>query len=302
MLTRNRRRPAFTLVELLVVVSIIAILVALTATAAFGVRRNMQNQNSEATLQKLDTKVQQKVKDIRDRIQDEVGNKSTGSQEAAVAMTAAGNDKEGAKSIMLYARLKQQLPMSFAEARTPFPPAAAGYGFTYQPSPAFNGLPMSGSVTLDESAACLYAAIAPMGLEGLEQQVGTNAAGQKVFVDGFGTPIGFIRIAYDGNLNELNTSPQTKNANQDPYDPSGKAAAVFTANPTLWTSVLGPQLTDAGTYNVNAAPYRTTNRNHSIALISAGATRKWIDAPATSVFDGDNLFSYRLRREGKHGD
>ncbi|MFY7953033.1 MAG: type II secretion system protein [Armatimonadaceae bacterium] len=311
MLTRDRRRPAFTLIELLVVISIIAVLVALTATAAFGVRRNMQKQNAEATLQKLDQKVGQKLKGIRDQIQEDV-KKGTAAQEYEAAKSITAGNPEGAKAIMLYARLRQQLPMSFAESRTTLS-IGSGTTYTYPNSPAFREFQTTPSAaTIEESAACLYAALAQTGLEGLEQQVGTNPSGQKVFTDGFGMPIGFIRIAFDGNSGELNVAPQTNSPGRDPFDPEDRASAAL-SNVALWNSLLGPTLTNAGSYNLNASPYRTsaaptpvalrTHRNHTIALVSAGINKQWIDVPATNtIYDGDNLFSYRLRKEGGKGD
>lgn len=295
MMTRDRRRPAFTLIELLVVVSIIAVLAALTATAAFSVRRNMQKQNAEATLQKLDEKAQLKVKDIRDRIQDDI-QKGNAQAEYSSALSLAGNNKDGAKSIMLYARLRQQMPMSFAEAKTPFTVGT----YQYPASPAFNGLPnIAGAPTTAHAAACLYAALAPMGLDGLEQQVGSvdiNGTPQKVFVDGFGSPITFVRLAFDGNADELNTDPQTRFPNRDPFDPEGKATTV-SALTTLWPTLNCPTLSDGG--YVQPATYRATNRNHVIAIISAGPNKIFADP---GIYNGDNLIGYRLRREGARGD
>ncbi len=283
-------RRAFTLIELLVVISIIAVLVALTATAAFGVRRNMQKQNAEVTLQKLDQKVQQKVKTIRDQIKDDTG-KNTAEYNSALALV--GNNPDGAKSIMLYGRLKKEFPMSFTEAKTPFTVGA----YQYPASPTFNGLPATAGSTTEQAAACLYAALAPMGLEGLENQVGISPSGYKVFVDGFGTPITFVRLAFDGNLNELNTPPQTTAANRDPFDLEGKPATVV-ALTALWPTLNCPTLSDGGAYPT-AATYRATNRNHVIALISAGPNKLFAEP---TIFDGDNLLSYRLRKEGGKGD
>ncbi len=302
MLTRDRRRSAFTLIELLVVISIIAVLVALTATAAFGVRRNMQKTNAETTLQKLDTKLLQKQKDIRDRIQDDV-KKGTAAAEYDAAKSVTGGNPEGAKAVMLYARLRQQLPMSFTEAKTPLTIGSGATLYTYPASPTFTGLPNTAGATLEQSAACLFAAVGTTGMEGLEQQVGTSPLGYKVFTDGFGTHIGFIRVAYDGDANELNVAPQTTTPGRDPYDPEGRAVTALTALAGAPNYICGPTLTDAGAYTTG---YRAAgNRNHTIALISAGINRQWVDVPAppsNGIFTGDNLLSYRLRKEGAKGD
>lgn len=308
MLTRDRRRTAFTLIELLVVVSIIAVLVALTATAAFGVRRNMQKQNAETTLQKLDQMLQQKMKVTRDQIQEDV-NKRAGNENTEVytILNACGGNKEQAKAVLLYARLRRDLPMTFQEAN---PATMANRftvcGYTYAPSPTFASLPTTGGNTIEDSAACLYAAIAPMGLDGLEQQVGTNAAGQKVFIDGFGSPIGFVRLGYDGNGSELNNPPFLRGPVFDPFYPNKDGAGNYrdlgtdfpggTFNAQVWNAVR-PNV--AWLTTPAAYPGR---RNHVTFCFSAGANRLFPEPPSNGIFDGDNLFSYRLRREGTKGD
>ncbi len=296
MLTRDRR-PAFTLIELLVVISIIAVLSAITVAAVFGVRRTMQTQNCEATIGKVNQKLDNRVKEIRDRIQDEV-KKGSGSPEYSAALGVAGSP-EGAKSLMLYARLKQQLPMSYAEGNTAF---SVG-GYPYPPSPAFREFAtLTSNRTVEESAVCLHAAINAMGMmDGLEQQVGTGpVTGQKVFMDGFNTPIGFVRLGYDGAGGELNHPTYNgNNPGRDPFDPANSATAALTS---LWGTLNGPQLTDAGPYSYPTT-YRANpalnNRNHAIVLISAGPNKVFAEP---TLYDGDNILSYRLRREGANGN
>ena len=106
-----------------------------------------------------------------------------------------------------------------------------------------------------------------------------------------------MRLAFDGNGGELNTDPQTRFPNRDPFDPEGKPATV-TALTNWWGSLNCPTLGDGGGYPT-AATYRATNRNHVIALISAGPNKVFADP---TIYDGDNLISYRLRREGAKGD
>lgn len=306
MLTRDRR-PAFTLIELLVVISIIAVLSAITVAAVFGVRRSMQTQNCEATIGKLDQKIGNRVKEIRDQIQSDIGVTGKARAEFEAAKSLTGGNDEGAKSLMLYARLRQQLPMSFAEGNAPLTLGT----HTYQPSPAFREFNTltANPATIEQSAVCLHAAINAMGMmDGLEQQVGTldatsgPLAGQKVFMDGFNTPIGFVRIAYDGAGGELNARPQAANPAQDPFDRDNKLSALFQSNTPLWNSLLGPQLTNAGPYSY-ATPYRfnpaLNNRNHAIVLISAGPNKVFAEP---TLYDGDNILSYRLRREGANGN
>jgi prepilin-type N-terminal cleavage/methylation domain-containing protein len=303
MLTRDRR-SAFTLIELLVVISIIAVLAALTATAVFGVRRNMQKTSAETTLQKIDQKLLQKVKTIRDQIQEDL-TKRSGAENPEVysVLTACGGDKERAKGVLLYARLRRDLPMTFAEARGNF----VVCGHTYRASPAFASLPAAGTGDIEESAACLYTAVAAMGsLDGLEQQVGTSQAGHKVFIDGIGQPVGFNRLGYDGNGGELNKAPAF-----DPFYPNKSGAGAYrnlateydatnganAFNNQVWLAVRQPA--------VSWLPAPTAYpglKHHTAFCFSAGLNRTFAEPPSNGIYDGDNLFSYRLRLEGGSGD
>jgi prepilin-type N-terminal cleavage/methylation domain-containing protein len=311
-------RPAFTLVELLVVVSIIAILVALTATAVFGVRRGMQKTNAEATCAKVDQKILQRMKQMDGQITHDLQKGGQDNPEVVTILGACGGNKDVAKAVMMYARMRRDFPMTYREAKTDFMVCT----YRYRASPAFAALPAPtpvGSETIEESAACLYAAIAPMGLDGLEGQVSTTSTGQKCFTDGMNMPIGFVRMGYDGNNDEL-TKPTRL---YDPFYPNKNAttgayrnlSADFPGGVPAFTtqvwSVIHPNVVwfpaprPAGTW----ATYPGL-KNHTAFCFSAGVNGEWdipdppIVSPAqpNSLYDGDNLFSYRLRKEGASGD
>lgn len=306
MATRTRR-PAFTLIELLVVVSIIAVLAALVTTAAFAVRRGAQKQNAEATLTKIDDKLQRRIKETEAKASEDVVKRNGADYpEVYAIMNACGQDKDKAKAVLLYARLRRDLPMTFAEAKSNFTVC----GFTYRASTAFNDLPNSPSPDpYEESAACLYAAVAQdsTGTGGLEGQIVNGpATGQKVFTDGFGMPIAFVRLGYDGNAGELNKPTQAF----DPFYPNKKSggyanlATDFDAtagagafNTQVWTAVRNP----AVAYLPAPGAYPGL-KNHTAFCFSAGPNRVWLETPSNTIFDGDNLFSYRLRQEGARGD
>lgn len=303
MMTARTRRPAFTLIELLVVVSIIAVLAALTATAVFAVRRGAQKQNAEATLTKIDGKLLQRIKETQAKIQDDLQNRAGSDYpEVYTILNACGGDKDKAKAVLMYARLRRDLPMTFAEAKSNFTVC----GYTYRAGAAFNDLPAAGAGDIEESAACLYAALAQnlSGTDGLDQQVITTANGRKVFTDGFGQPIGFVRLGYDGNANELNKPTQAF----DPFYPNKTGAGVYrnlAADFPGGAANFETQVWDVVRPNVTwvAIPADYPGlKNHTAFCFSAGPNGKFPETPSNTIFDGDNLFSYRLRQEGARGD
>jgi prepilin-type N-terminal cleavage/methylation domain-containing protein len=296
------RRSAFTLVELLVVVTIIAILVALTAAAVFGVRRGMQKTNAESTLQKIDQKLLQKMKQMDDQITQDLKKGGTDNPEVVAILNDCGGNKDMAKAVMLFARTRRDMPMTVPEATTNF---TVG-GHLYRASPAFTG--MTGGATIEDSAACLYAIIAPMGLDGLENQVGTTSDGRKCFTDGMGQPVGFVRLGYGGNANEITNKGQL-----DPFYPNKTGAGAYRNLANDYNAVTLPGRGTAPndfqnrvwlsvrpnvTWVTVPSPYPGA-QYHTAFCFSAGLNEEFLDP---NIYDGDNLFSYRLRKEGARGD
>ena len=284
------RRPAFTLVELLVVIAIIGVLLALTATAVFGVRRGQQNEFSTATLTKLDARIQDKVKKITEQINDDWKNRQITSPEVVAVSAACGGNADVAKAVMLYGRLRQQFPMTLAEAQTPF----AVCGFPYPIRPEYKGALAAAAATPggtpEESAACFYAAVAAEGLEGLNFQQGSVTLGGQslpVFLDGFGTPIAFVRLGYDGDKSELNGGT----AQFDPFytlkNHNLKADFGGTFDAQVWAAVRPngmPANPGAWVPAPSAAggawtgyPAGLVNLNHKTFLISAGPNKQYAD-------------------------
>ncbi len=288
-------RPAFTLVELLVVIGIIALLAAISIAAVFAVQTAQKKSDTEATLNKVDTLLQRKLKMIQEQINDDAKNNRA---EWPTVFTNCGSNPDVAKAVMFYGRSKQQLPMSITEGKTAFTVA----GHIYLPSPIFAAQPPNADVSPDCSATCLYLALLPLGIEGLEQQVGDSSVG-KCFKDSYGNPISFIRWAYDGNNGELNAPPYTKTPAVDPYDPASKASAVLTAS---WPQLILNTPTWPG--NATAYPpanYTAARKNHTSTALSAGPNVDFDLFPgnAGGIFaNSDNLYSFRLRREGTKGD
>src|SRR5262249_47702093 len=112
-----RRRGAFTLVELLVVLSIIAILIALSAAATLRFLGVQPATDTRTQLQRLDSTLRTQWSAVADQ-----ARKEPIPADIRPAIEAiAGGDTERTRVIWVKLRLKQAFPTSFAEALNPAP-------------------------------------------------------------------------------------------------------------------------------------------------------------------------------------
>lgn len=244
-MTRTIRRPrrgAFTLVEVLVVVSILAILAALATAAFYRVRASQSIGATEATISKLKSGLDQKWTAVLDSA------KQAGVPDGLV--TFAGNDRDRARVLFTYLMLKNEFPTTFAEAglvgsfavapqMTPQPTALIVNNFTLASipgkaaytAPVFDYLKRNyanQTVTLtfgntaEDSAALLYQILTATGTrgqtmsgDGLQGQVGQVTVSLQVngsapstpltlpaYIDAWGQPISFSRHTFLAELND----------------------------------------------------------------------------------------------------
>ena len=313
MVTPTNRRTGFTLIELLVVIALIATLAALSAGAFFRVRAAQTKSASEATLNKLGSALDNRWKAIIESVNEDA-KKNQG--QWPFALLAANGNPDVAKSLLIYAKIKNELPMTFAEAKTATIVSTPTGTITLQPRANFSVLPNSTTNSPEESGACFYIAIltsagggAMTDGEGLQQQstdyTGTGWSGSaRVFKDSWGTPIAFVRQAYTP---ELNSPPYARSGNlpRDPFDPGSKLNAANFPSAT-WTQIRGtpPAFINANVpmvYTYNTAANATLAPNFVPTVVSAGPNKLW-EADLFAGPDNDNLLGYRLRRQDAKGD
>ena len=309
MTNATNRRTGFTLIELLVVIALIATLAALSAGAFFRVRAAQTKSASEATLNKLGSALENRLSAIREKVNEEA---RTNSDNYKFALSDAGGNPDVAKSLLLYAKVKNELPMSFDEAKNN---TVVG-SITLQRRENFRPLyTLASPNTPEESAICFYLAVttnagggAMLDGEGLPIQTSglANLPGLKFFKDSWGTPIAFVRQAYP---DEVNGGVYVRSGQvRDPFDPSNKLTTsglmtsrwpVYMANFPTWAvpSFSAPTMSNVKTTYPGA-------RNFVPTLISAGPDKQFV-TPTADVFggtDNDNLLGYRLRRQDAKGD
>lgn len=319
MTTAPARRRGFTLVELLVVVALLAVLAAISAGAFFRVQAAERVRATEATLSKLQTGINRKWSAVLDTAKDTI---------PAEIVTFAGGDKDRARVIWTYMRLKNEFPTTFQEARNSV--TIPGY-YELKPRSVFVQpllidkslpdlpLPQTPEDAAKQSAACLYLTLTAtasrgeaMDLDGLNQQTGTVTFpgavpdSLPVFVDAWGKPIAFFRMAFP---NEVQGPPYTRAGAKfmDPCDPLGK---LVTAGGTWSPNTLATFWTVITRNHVGVVPPLPGGPPATYQFPPAGAIQNWVattisigpDEEWSNFFDGDNLVGYRIRREGAQGN
>jgi prepilin-type N-terminal cleavage/methylation domain-containing protein len=121
---RAARRAAFTLVEMLVVVTIVAILLSLTTAAALKLIGAQQQFNTQTELTRLEGDLVRAYRSAADKFRKEPIPPSGPLNSAYASVTnMAGGDRNLARVIWTKLRLKQTFPNNFAEALYPGNPS-----------------------------------------------------------------------------------------------------------------------------------------------------------------------------------
>jgi prepilin-type N-terminal cleavage/methylation domain-containing protein len=258
---RRTRRTGFTLIELLVVIAIIAALMALTASAVMKYMVVQQVNNTQTTLNKVQSVLNRQWSAAKDQAWKEpipasVQAYMTGSKTNLVGSDA--NVTARMRVIYVKLRMRQMFPMNFNEAINPAP---------LQPIPSYvtylSQLGVSASSGANyESAACLLMALTRAqsggGVDSQDLAGGGSSkafallnsqgvpTGQSIraFADAWGQPIYFTRVPAGCTL--INPIPYPGPPGpgspgiNDPGDPQGYLNALgwpASANTTLFTQL-----------------------------------------------------------------
>jgi prepilin-type N-terminal cleavage/methylation domain-containing protein len=267
---RNRSRLAFTLIELVVVISIIVVLLSLAAGVFFRV---MLSQQASATVSAV-TRVQkalstqyQAVKNAAEHesLEQSALGPTLGPIYSNTVLPMAAGDKTLARVIWVKLRLKQAFPTTFAEALNPSPLPS----LYKQKLAAFGVASGSNPAAAYESSACLLLALQRSVSGGVPvdqisqlstQQVSTGSGTIPVLMDTYNTPLAFCRWP-TGTCLALNLNGILTGTNNDPEDPHG----LLTNNNT-WLKTQG-----ANTFMSYAHPvYYNQSYKLQPIVVSAG--------------------------------
>lgn len=291
-----RDRRGFTLMELLIVVSIIAVLASLSAAVYFTAIESQKANNATSTV----TRVQKALSTQYDAVRKEAlreplpppASNSQLLQAYNSVLSVANNDPRLARVIWVKLRLRQAFPINFSEALNPIP-----FPSLYANQLSQAGITGSSSPPDSlESSACLLLALQRSVSGGVPvDQVTklatlslTTSAGVTIpaLVDTFNQPLAFCRWPTGFiNLNPNGAQPGLN----DPEDPQG-----LLTNSNLYGTTQNPGPGDWVNAHLHATMANASFKLQPV-IVSAGPDMKLGLDPVTftqlSQDANDNIFA-----------
>jgi|694.fasta_scaffold09352_4 prepilin-type N-terminal cleavage/methylation domain-containing protein len=276
-----RGGSGFTLVELMVVATVIAILATLSAAGLAATRQRVRAEKTRNTIRKLHEII--------------VGHHESYLRRR-VPFTASATDHRanGAAKLEAVRRLMvYEMPDCWADVAASATAVTDTLPAYLQTGPVL-GYPGSRPVSIApalEGAECLYMIVSRGGIEPdlMEQfrsdEIGdTNGNGAPEFLDGWGNPIGFIRWA-PGFAGSVLQKPDAVNFH-DPFDPQRNDVAGYALVPLIVSA--GPD----GLVGINLSTgWLSATNLASLVTISPQFTFGTVDGSTASL---DNITNHDL--------
>lgn len=321
---QSRARQAFTLIEMLVVLTIIALLASITISAVFRLQSGQKESNTNTHLHKIDMMLMEQYKAAVAQIAKEDPPQVV----KELTKNADGTyDIARAKALHMKLRLRQEFPQNFGEVNTGVTldltagnvlisryvykgkqsyiaalknpqTTGAAPNFTY---PELSAEAQSGAMLVlilsqgRGGVAINPEQIAPTILLDYPQNNNAPNIQLRVFRDEWGNQIGFRRFADDDFtdvLAELNQKPfvsdtQIASGNMDPHDPDGRLKLQgWPQRATCLNYLANP---NAGTRPMIQDPF--DGRNRGPFAFSAGRDKQFYPPNLD-----DNLYSFRIQQ------
>lgn len=287
--TPKSARGGFTLIELIVVLSIILILTGLVAGGIYKVVESQKVAATEGMLIKIDNALETQWRRVVKQASDTPIQ--TIESRAPLLATLGNNSPQVVRVLWVKVRLHQEFPEALNQVD-----AGAKPGYAERIGTIPTADPADIDAAARQSAALLYMAVtqsrgggqsfdpdASFGNRGVEE-ITIDGQAYKVFVDLWGTPIYFVYASDDFTSlrsTELDSgiyaASNSGGSLIDPADPLALLQTITAANRPTARTVIGHQVTTAQNYT----PY----------VASAGPDKQYGTA--------DDILSYRLRREGQ---
>jgi len=328
----TRPRPAYTLMELIVVIGIIALLASLTASAVFRMQESRRESNTSIHLNKIQMELEKQWKAKVTAISKEDPPPVV----YEITKNADGTrDNARAKALHMKLRLRQEFPQHFGEVFSKVTLTFNNQTYIYDGKPIFKNaikIPLKDAqgrfLEIPEAqGAALLALILSQGAGGsttdvdaiartkvmdYPQQGGGNVS-LKVFADEWGNHMAFRRVADDDMtdvLAELNQPPFVAASpsplpptKADPQDPEGR----LSLDASQWITTGGQNgkvlaLTFLAQPDPTARPYIADpfkGWNRGPFVISSGKNGLFYQSNGAWETDLDNLYSYRVGSSGR---
>ena len=299
--TSRTSRPGFTLVELLVTISIIAILGALLAGGVMSWMSSQARRNTEAEIRTLHNALLQHW----DAVVTDAKNEKT-IPPAIIAF--ADNNPERARIIWIKTRLMEAFPVNFAEIKGAYasqPLSSIPLDKRRYMTNYLNALPAGyiiGPPGKTESAACLLMALgvnrggiahSPDLLRPFTRD--TNNDKVLEFTDGWGEPLYFYRFATGNTELQLLNPAKLPPPNLDPLDQKGLLGNGWvSANAAKFNAQVHTRM--QGVNSWYAVPVLVSSGPNLVLGHAANTAAPYQDMSIASAKDADdNLYSFKIK-------